>query len=71
MTDHWYITDWKEVTDDEQYVVFPINARGDKSLYLGQPSVMKGWQVKRLRERCYAALPMPPFSGLPERTVAH
>ncbi len=65
-----WITDWSGIGDKTDYIVCPINARPDGILYLGQPTGrMLGWQVKRLMERCYAALEAPIFLGLPERAV--
>ncbi len=57
-----WIVDWSDITDRRQYAVAPINARDNGELYLGgRLEMMIGWQVKRLRERCYAALEMPQF----------
>ena len=69
MTDHAkWITDWSLIDADAEYIVFSINARTDGSLYLGQPIGRDpGWRVRRYLERCYAALPMPPFEGLPPK----
>lgn len=59
-----WITDWAFIVDDKDYIVCPINARPDKSLYLGQPTgVLKGWEVARLMKGCYAALICPAFNG--------
>jgi hypothetical protein len=57
-----WITDWALVNDANRYVVFPINQERGR-LYVGQPvGNQAGWQVKRLRPGCYAALPLPPFT---------
>ena len=61
-----WITDWSEIGDQTEYLVRPINARQDRTLYLGRPTgILKGWEVKRLTPRCYAALEMPEWRGLP------
>jgi hypothetical protein len=61
-----WITDWSEIDSDETYIVCPVNTgRSSKQPYLGQPQMMKGWQVQRLIPRLYAALPMPAFKGFP------
>lgn len=56
-----WITDWAFIVAKEKYIVCPINS-SDGRFYLGQPSgIFLGWQVQRLMEKCYAALPMPEF----------
>lgn len=61
-----WIIDWSEIRDQTYYIVCPINRRMEggqpKELYLGQPiERMKGWGVKRLMVKCYAALECPEF----------
>ena len=58
-----WITDWSLIDQDEKYIVCPIVASADKSLYLGQPSTMLGHQVRGLMEKFYVALPMPEFNN--------
>ncbi len=59
-----WITDWSDLDDGTNYLVCPINARADNSLYLGQPvGIQRGWQVKCLMLRCYAALELSPYPG--------
>lgn len=59
-----WIVRWCEIVDASRYVVCPVNARSDKSLYLSSPvGFYEGWRVKRLLEGCYAALECPPFDS--------
>jgi hypothetical protein len=63
-TEHWrLVTDYAELVDAQRYIVCPINARADGTLYLGQPRSEDGWAIKRLTKGCYAALAMPEFNG--------
>ncbi len=59
-----WITSWDEVADDGKYIVCCIGQRDDKTMYLYKPEMNVGWQVKRLMQGCYAALPMPEFQGI-------
>ncbi len=60
-----WITDWSLIDEESLYIVCPINAHEGGVLSLGQPAERaKGWYVKRLTERCYAALECPKFTGL-------
>lgn len=57
-----YITDWKEIDRDKEYVVFPINGK-EGAWCLGCPvGKGPGWRVISYREGCYAALEMPEFT---------
>ena len=60
-----WITDWDEIDEHEVYLVCPLNGPpGD--VRLGRPvGFQQGWEVKRLLKRCYAAISLPHFSGLP------
>jgi hypothetical protein len=54
-----WIFDWSKLDDDAMYIVCPINV-AHEHYYLGQPlGRMRGWEVKRLRPKCYAALLIP------------
>jgi hypothetical protein len=65
MTELKWITNWEEIDNQKKYITCPINTRDDGSLYLAHPSGMyMGWAVRRLMERCYAALEMPEFKGV-------
>ncbi len=66
-----YIVDWTGIVENNgYYIVFPINGHLDGHLYLGsRPEVMLGWQVKRLRQGCYAALPKPTFDPVIMETL--
>lgn len=67
-----WITDWSRIILDEKYLVCPINAREDKTLYLAQPIGFKnGWEVVRLMEGCYTALLTPKWDGIIRRSTAH
>lgn len=66
-TDADLIVDWTEIGSGQQYVVFPINAASNGSLYLGQPSTMMGWEVTRLMQGAYGAILAP---GLTAKTLA-
>ena len=56
-----WITDWRLLGEHATYIVCPINRRDDGTYYLGQPKMMYGWEVRRLRELCYAALECPEY----------
>lgn len=64
-----WITDWDLIEDDKTYLLCAINTRGDGGTYLAGSSLnmLKGWAVRRLMPRCYAALPMPEWRGLPPK----
>ena len=57
-----WVCEWSGIEDNKRYVVCAIN-RGDRGWYLSNPELRDGWQVKRLREQCYAAIPCPEFNG--------
>ncbi len=57
-----WITDWRNIEDDKQYFICPINQWVDGRLCLGQPSFATGWQVKTHLMQCYAALECPAFN---------
>ena len=57
-----WIVDWSLIDDQKTYIVAPICSYGNGEFYLaGDLHQGKGWQVKRLRGKCYAALEMPAF----------
>ena len=64
-----WITDWKEIDGEAEYVVCPVNARDDGTTYLGQPQRLRGWAVVRLREKCYAAILIPPWTEADHKAV--
>lgn len=62
-----WLNDLTQLDDQKHYLVCPINARADGTLYLGHPSGFKaGWQAKQLLNGCYAAIELPPWTP-PER----
>lgn len=58
-----WITDWTLLQDDKTYIACPLYQHGQDPIYLGQPIIgfLKGWEVKRLLPKCYAAIELPPF----------
>lgn len=57
-----WITDWSKIEDDKEYIICAINSNKEGRVWLAQPAAREpGWQVKRYREGCYAALEVPPF----------
>ena len=64
-----WITDWDQIDPNESYIVCAINQDKDGRQWLGHPSFLRGWQVKRMMERCYAALRYPEFPGLDPQPI--
>lgn len=61
VTQSGWISEWSKIDPHAEYIVCPINQTAGGELYLGQPIRYKGWQVRRLTPKCYAAILMPPF----------
>ncbi len=62
-----WITDWNEIHESATYITCAVGvSRTDGSFYLYEPQLLLGWQVKRLMEKVYAALPCPPFTKTKE-----
>jgi hypothetical protein len=57
-----WIADWSKIRDDWRYIVAPLNS----DLSIVQPNFLLGWQVKRLIEKCYVAMPCP---SIPEHVL--
>jgi hypothetical protein len=57
-----WIFSWSLLYDDSKYFVCPVNAYPDGTIYLGQPHIHAGWQIRQgYKEGCYAALRVPAF----------
>lgn len=65
-----WITNHDDIQDHQNYVVMAIGIKVDgRESYLYDAQAMLGWQYKRLRKNCYAALALPMWAGLPEERV--
>lgn len=65
-----WIINHDDIHDHQRYVVMAIGITVDgQESYLYDPKSMLGWQYKRLRKNCYAALALPLWPGLPEEWV--
>ena len=66
-----WISRWADIDDKESYLVFPIHGEAT-NLHLG-PTIgcNMGWQVKRLRERCYVALLVPEITQADLKEAIH
>lgn len=61
-----WVTTWANLDDDKRYLVACLNQYGDGPVKLGNPiELCKGWEVRRLRQGCYAALAVPELDPPP------